>query len=84
MSSRRLEEDFEKVMKIGKGAFGEVYLVRNRSTGRHYAMKRIHTRLVAKERQETKLLTEREILSRLKHPGIIRLKQIFGNEFYIF
>lgn len=34
-------EDFELVKFIGKGAYGNVYLVKKKATGDHYAMKTV-------------------------------------------
>lgn len=33
--------DLEKISKIGEGAFGEVYLVKNKKDGAQFALKQI-------------------------------------------
>jgi serine/threonine protein kinase len=45
LRSRRLcgrLQDFEILKKVGKGAFGDVFLARRRKTGELLALKRIH------------------------------------------
>lgn len=58
---------------LGKGQFGEVFLVQYRSTGKLYAMKS-----VSKGRDMTHYLrTERNVLAKLNHPFVVRLHWAF-------
>ena len=66
-------EDFEFIMPLGRGAFGEVVLVER--NGKQYAMK------VMKKRKYNGLinlvLTEKEIQRKVRHRFIVQLKYAF-------
>ncbi|KAI9011794.1 kinase-like domain-containing protein [Hyaloraphidium curvatum] len=67
-------EDFDRLAVIGRGAYGKVYLVKKRLTGKCYAMKvlkKASVTLHAKATEHAK--TEREILEEVRHPFIVRL-----------
>lgn len=73
-ATSRYLSDFEEILFLGKGAFGEVVKVRNKIDGRYYAVKRI--RLDAKNVEHNrKILREVMTLSRLQHERIIRYFQ---------
>lgn len=55
--------DFESIKVIGKGAFGEVRLVRHKGTGSLYAMKSINKGEMINKKQVKHIRTERDILS---------------------
>lgn len=78
--ARKIEaDDFEHLRCLGKGAFGTVLLVKQRTTGRLYAQKQfkkaslvVHKRLV----EQTK--TERSILESVnRHPFVVKLFYAF-------
>ncbi|KAF3939069.1 Phototropin-2 [Dactylella cylindrospora] len=67
-------EDFEPLTMLGKGTFGTVLLVRQKTTGRLYAQKqlkkasiKVHKRMI----EQTK--TERAILESVRHPFVVKL-----------
>ncbi|KAF2738102.1 kinase-like protein [Polyplosphaeria fusca] len=72
-------EDFEPLTCLGKGSFGTVLLVKQRTTGRLYAQKQfkkasltVHKRLI----EQTK--TERAILESVnRHPFVVKLFYAF-------
>ncbi|KAA1096277.1 hypothetical protein PGT21_011350 [Puccinia graminis f. sp. tritici] len=66
----RYRNDFEEVEFLGKGGFGEVLKARNKLDNRFYAIKKIP--LPVNPREETKILREVTILSRMSHPHIVR------------
>ncbi|ALC47839.1 Gcn2 [Drosophila busckii] len=71
LSQSRLRTEFEVIMYLGKGAFGDVLKVRNILDNRQYAIKRIP--LPARSRQLYKKMTrEVELLSRLNHENVVR------------
>ncbi|XP_068157751.1 eIF-2-alpha kinase GCN2 [Drosophila tropicalis] len=71
LSQSRLRTEFEVLMYLGKGAFGDVLKVRNILDNREYAIKRIP--LPARSRQLYKKMTrEVELLSRLNHENVVR------------
>lgn len=74
--------DFETLRCLGKGAFGTVFLVKQRATGRLYAQKQfrkakltVHKRLVEQTR------TERNILESVnRHPFVVKLFYAFQDQ----
>ena len=70
-------EDFIKIKALGKGSFGKVLLVKNKYTEKYYAMKILNKEFLKKEKQITHTITEREILEKINHPFIIKLKYAF-------
>lgn len=57
-----MKKGFENPVFLGRGAFGRVYRVRERATGRLYACK------VGQEGQKEQLSREAELLEKLRHP----------------
>ena len=69
--------DFLPVKIIGKGAFGEVRLVRNKNTGEVLAMKKMKkTEMVAKH-QVQHVKAEKEVLAMAQNPWIVELRYSF-------
>ncbi|KAK5647909.1 hypothetical protein RI129_002801 [Pyrocoelia pectoralis] len=67
----RVENEFEVMQWIGKGAFGDVLKVRNKLDGGHYAIKRIE--LNPKNKQLNRKITrEVKLLSKLNHENVVR------------
>lgn len=76
---KKTADDFEPLRCLGKGSYGTVVLVKQRTTGRLYAQKQfkkaslvVHKKLV----EQTK--TERQILESVnKHPFVVKLYYAF-------
>lgn len=67
----RLENEFEFIQFLGRGAYGDVLKVRNILDNRQYAIKRIP--LTARSKQlYKKIRREVELLSRLNHENVVR------------
>lgn len=67
----RLQNEFEFLQFLGKGAYGDVLKVRNILDNRQYAIKRIP--LTARNKQlYKKIRREVELLSRLNHENVVR------------
>ncbi|KAK8894814.1 hypothetical protein M9Y10_023252 [Tritrichomonas musculus] len=76
---------FNIISVLGRGNFGKVMLCTKKDTQEVVAVKTVHkARLVAAQKLYT-ILTERNILSRVKHPFIISLKYAFQTptKFYL-
>lgn len=68
---------FEPMQVLGKGSFGEVYLVRKRSSGCFYAMKVQSKDKIISNNLVKYAQTERDILSYFEHPFIVNLNYAF-------
>lgn len=67
----RIQNEFEILKWLGKGAFGDVLKVRNKLDGGIYAIKRI--KLNPKNKQLNKKITrEVKLLSRMNHENVVR------------
>ncbi|XP_053327454.1 eukaryotic translation initiation factor 2-alpha kinase 1 [Spea bombifrons] len=68
-TSRYLSE-FEEIAQLGKGAYGNVYKVRNKLDGQFYAIKKILIKKVSRSDCK-KVLREVKVLAGLQHPNIV-------------
>ena len=75
---RKFSEFFIIGEKIGSGKFSDVFLVSEKITAVKYAVKIIRKRTMNRNEREM-IRKEVEILSNLRHPGIIALKDVFEN-----
>ncbi|TVY58779.1 Serine/threonine-protein kinase ark1 [Lachnellula cervina] len=75
---------FEIGRPLGKGKFGRVYLVRERSSGFVCALKVLHKNELKHGGAETQVRREIEIQSNLRHPNILRLFGHFHDSKRIF
>lgn len=79
---KMMADDFEPLCCLGKGTYGTVHLVKQRTTGRLYAQKQfkkaslvVHKKLV----EQTK--TERQILESVnRHPFVVKLFYAFQDK----
>jgi len=62
---------------LGKGSFGEVYLVQHKRSGEVYAMKVLRKSKIMGRNLVRYALTERNLLSYIRHPFIVRLHFAF-------
>jgi protein-serine/threonine kinase len=62
---------------LGRGSFGEVYLVREEKTGDLYAMKVLAKQKVLNQNLLKYAKTERNVLSYTRHPFIVSLNAAF-------
>uniref|UniRef100_A0A2P2I6B6 non-specific serine/threonine protein kinase n=1 Tax=Hirondellea gigas TaxID=1518452 RepID=A0A2P2I6B6_9CRUS len=69
-------ERYQKVSRIGRGTFGEAWLVTSTCSGRRYVVKEVRVENMTKAEVQ-KANTEAIILSRCKHNNIVRYKEVF-------
>jgi len=70
-------EDFSIKYRLGKGAYGDVFLVVKNSDHKKYAFKQIQKKKLEREQKEYQAMVERELLTNFKHPGIVKLRYSF-------
>ncbi|KAI8809436.1 kinase-like domain-containing protein [Cladochytrium replicatum] len=71
-------DDFQMLSVIGKGAYGKVFLVRKRDKNRVYAMKVLKkATLLLHSTASMQPITERDLLSKISHPFIVKLYYAF-------
>jgi len=72
--------DFEPQYLIGRGSFGDVYLVKHRETGQLYAMKVLSKEKIIARNLMNYAITERNVMSYLTHPFIVGLNFAFQTD----
>ena len=69
----RFESEFMYHMRLGRGGFGSVFLVKNKLDGGYYAIKKIRFKRRRKDgKLGSKILREIRAMNALSHPGIVR------------
>ncbi|XP_027039346.1 putative 3-phosphoinositide-dependent protein kinase 2, partial [Pocillopora damicornis] len=77
---KKKPEDFKFGKVLGEGSFSTVYVVREISTGKEYAMKVLEKRHMIREKKVQYVSREKEVLSRLNHPFFVRLYFTFQDK----
>lgn len=72
--------DFESIKVIGKGAFGEVRVVRHKQTGEVLALKKLNKTEMVYKNQVQHVKAERDLLTSSNNPWIVELKCSFQDE----
>ena len=70
-------EDFELMDMLGVGTFAHVRLCQHKATGQHFAIKVHRKHDVVRLRQVEHVLSEKNVLSTLNHPFIVRMPASF-------
>lgn len=65
---------------LGKGSFGEVYLVEKGNSKNYYAMKVLRKDRILNQNLTRYAKTERNVLSIMNHPFIVKLNYAFQTE----
>ena len=68
---------FDFLYIIGRGGFGKVWKVRLKKTDEHFALKEMFKVKVIDRRSEFSIMSERNLLSKLKHPFIVNMHFAF-------
>ena len=72
--------DFQRLKLLGKGSFGEVYLVKLKKNDKIYAMKILQKNFVRESHQEEHTKIERDLLSRINCAFIVNIKFAFQDK----
>lgn len=78
------EADFEMISIIGRGAFGEVILVRHRKNGGYYAMKKLRKADMLRKEQVNHAWSERHVLVAADHRFVCQLCYAFQNKDHLY
>ncbi|KAG7281263.1 hypothetical protein CRUP_019788 [Coryphaenoides rupestris] len=77
-------EDFERVKVIGRGAFGEVQLVRHKASQKVYAMKLLSKFEMIKRSDSAFFWEERDIMAFSNSPWVVQLCCAFQDEHHLY
>lgn len=77
-------KSFEIIELLGKGSFGEVYLVELIKNMNKYAMKVLNKQKIFSQNLIRYIITERNILSNIRHPYIVELYYAFQTDDYLY
>ncbi|KAL5977061.1 hypothetical protein ACLOJK_021403 [Asimina triloba] len=77
-------DDFELLTIIGRGAFGEVRLCREKATGDVYAMKKLKKSEMLRRGQVEHVKAERNLLAEVDSPCIVKLYCSFQDEAFLY
>ena len=81
-TNENIEENYQKLKLLGKGSFGEVWLVQHKILGKQFAMKIIEKNPYINVNQ---IVNEINILKKLDHPNILKVLEfhLTNDKFYI-
>uniref|UniRef100_A0A3Q3VPA7 non-specific serine/threonine protein kinase n=1 Tax=Mola mola TaxID=94237 RepID=A0A3Q3VPA7_MOLML len=77
-------DDFNKVKLIGKGAYGEVQLVRHKASQKVYAMKQLNKFEMIKRSDSAFFWEERHIMAFSNSPWVVQLYCAFQDDRYLY
>ncbi|KAM7521725.1 hypothetical protein LguiA_011627 [Lonicera macranthoides] len=77
-------DDFELLTMIGKGAFGEVRICREKTTGHVYAMKKLKKSEMLRRGQVEHVKAERNLLAEVDSNCIVKLYCSFQDDEYLY
>ena len=77
-------KDFLCLALLGRGSFGEVYLVQKITTKKNYAMKVLRKERIMGQNLSKYAIAERNVLSLSNHPFIVKLNYAFQNSTKLF
>ncbi|KAG7472503.1 hypothetical protein MATL_G00109470 [Megalops atlanticus] len=72
-STDNIQEVFDFIEVLGSGAFSEVFLVKERKTGKHFALKCVKK----SQKRDNNLENEIAVLRRIKHENVVGLEDFY-------
>ncbi|CAD5115258.1 DgyrCDS4252 [Dimorphilus gyrociliatus] len=76
-------DKYTNIRVIGKGSYGEVWLVRHKSDRKQYVLKKLEVKHASK-RERYSAEQEAKLLSKLHHPNIVTYKDSFENNGHLY
>ncbi|EGR31017.1 phosphoinositide dependent kinase-1, putative [Ichthyophthirius multifiliis] len=77
-------DDYEIIRVLGRGAYGEVILAKQKIDNENCAIKILEKSYLAKERKQYQVFIEKEVLSFMKFDGIIKLLGSFQDSQFLY
>ena len=77
-------QDYESLEIIGRGAFGEVHVCKEKKTGNIVAIKKIKKSVIETKNQIIHIRNEQLLMSKIKSPWIVDLKASFQEGDYLY
>ncbi|OII74271.1 cAMP-catalytic domain-containing protein [Cryptosporidium ubiquitum] len=77
-------DDFQLIRTLGTGSFGRVFLSKYKEDNSIYAIKRLKKSVVIRQKQVDHITNEKAILSRIKHPFLVRMYGTFKDDRYLY
>ncbi|XP_072304967.1 calcium/calmodulin-dependent protein kinase IGb [Eucyclogobius newberryi] len=75
-TTENIQEAFEFMEELGSGAFSEVYMVKEKKTGKTFAMKCVKK----KQKQDLNLENEIAVLRRIKHENVVEMEDLYESD----
>eukprot|EP00005_Dracoamoeba_jomungandri_P000082 CAMPEP_0174251632 /NCGR_PEP_ID=MMETSP0439-20130205/1385_1 /TAXON_ID=0 /ORGANISM="Stereomyxa ramosa, Strain Chinc5" /LENGTH=475 /DNA_ID=CAMNT_0015331987 /DNA_START=69 /DNA_END=1496 /DNA_ORIENTATION=+ len=73
-------QDFDLLQILGIGTFGEVRLCKEKASGKFYCLKILAQETIVRLKQTEHVKSEKEVLSRVSHPFIVKLYNTFKDQ----
>ena len=77
-------DDFEVGVTLGTGSFGRVRFATHKATGTFWAVKMLKKAEVIRLQQVEHMISEKNILTAMDHPFIVRLSGTFQDVKYLY
>ncbi|XP_028177456.1 cAMP-dependent protein kinase catalytic subunit 1-like [Ostrinia nubilalis] len=77
-------DNYDRIKAIGNGAYGEVFLVRDKSTFTYHAMKVVDKEVVVERKHVKHLILEKKILQCVQFPFLVTLDVAFKDNLYLY
>ncbi|XP_040912992.1 calcium/calmodulin-dependent protein kinase IGb [Toxotes jaculatrix] len=75
-STENIQEVFDFMEELGSGAFSEVYMVKEKKTGKMFAMKCVKK----KQKRDLNLENEIAVLRRIKHENVVGMEDFYESQ----
>jgi len=87
LRKRRLRlglHDFHTIIKVGEGAYGEVFLSKKKDTGELCAIKKLDKKMIFLKENVDQIQTERIVMSVANSPWLVKLLYSFQDENHLY